>query len=350
MHPFVITGMGCVLPGTENPNPAPTPAQGIYLNSDLSGARCPNLPTTGIIPPLINRRLDRCSRFAWLAARAALLDAGLPVTQLGNRVGMALGTMTGGSEASDAFMTPYLASGVSGASPMLFPNCVAVAISGHLSTAFGITGPSATQLGRENSTLVALEQSLHWLEMEWVDQLLLVGTDALFPLLMEILSRLRLSSRSPEILIGQKKGFLPGEGAQAFVIERPETAMKRNVLAKAKILKLESASSQDSLQDRQEAMIHAASAALKGMQNPKCWISGANGHWMLDEVELPLQEQLKLCDALYPKRAWGEFCGCGGQLLAAAVMNAADRTLITASASSGEQVAMLLGNPKTTNG
>ncbi len=341
---FVITGMGCVLPGAES-----TP-QGLWTgqafhNAARQGARCQNVATAGIIPPMINRRLDPCSRFAWLAARAALLDAGLPVTQLGERIGVAVGTMSGGSEASEAFMRPYLSGGVSNASPMVFPNCVAVAISGHLSTAFGITGPSATQLGRENSTLVALEHSLHWLELGLVDQLLLVGTDALFPLLMEILERMKLSSRSPEIEIGLKKGFLPGEGAQAFVIESAQSAAARSARPKAKILKLESASSQDGLFDRQRTMADLAQSVLQDGPRPKTWISGANGHWMLDEVETPLRENSALPKALYPKVAWGEFCGSGGQFLAAALMNPVESTLITAPSSSGEQIVMLLGEP-----
>ena len=41
-----------------------------------------------------------------------------------------------------------------------------------------------------------------------------------------------------------------------------------------------------------------------------------------------------------PKLLWGEFCGSGGQLLAAALLDASRRTLITAPASSGSQVAM----------
>jgi hypothetical protein len=44
----------------------------------------------------------------------------------------------------------------------------------------------------------------------------------------------------------------------------------------------------------------------------------------------------------HPKRLWGEFGGSGGQLLAAALLESSDLTLVTAPASSGSQFAALL--------
>ena len=76
---------------------------------------------------------------------------------------MAVGTLTGGSEASEAFMRPYLQRGPEGASPLIFPNSVANAASGHLALAFGLKGPSATFVDRENAAFAALEQAARWL-------------------------------------------------------------------------------------------------------------------------------------------------------------------------------------------
>ena len=89
---------------------------------------CTAFSTAGIIPAMVNRRLDRAARFAWVAAREAFHDAGLEPERLGDRLAMATGTMAGGSEAAEIFMRPYLARGPEGASPMVFPNCVAVSI------------------------------------------------------------------------------------------------------------------------------------------------------------------------------------------------------------------------------
>ena len=53
-------------------------------------------------------------------------------------------------------MRPYLQRGPEGASPLVFPNCVANAASGHLALAYGLKGPSATLVDRENATFAAM--------------------------------------------------------------------------------------------------------------------------------------------------------------------------------------------------
>jgi hypothetical protein len=73
------------------------------------------------------------------------------------------------------------------------------------------------------------------------------------------------------------------------------------------------------------------------------WIAGSNGHPGLDELEAPLRKAHGDWPApKLPKRLWGEFGGSGGQLLAAALLDASRRTLVTAPASHGSQVAMLI--------
>ncbi|HEX7552789.1 MAG TPA: beta-ketoacyl synthase N-terminal-like domain-containing protein, partial [Geothrix sp.] len=153
-HPadLVITGLGLVLPCGDGIEAARASlASGAPCFTDLPeslgqgrGAVCTAYNPVGIIPPMQLRRLDRASRFAWVAAHQAFLDAGLEPradTRMGgDRIAVAVGTMTGGSEAAEAFMRPYLLRGPEGASPLVFPNSVANAASGHLALAFGLKG------------------------------------------------------------------------------------------------------------------------------------------------------------------------------------------------------------------
>jgi 3-oxoacyl-[acyl-carrier-protein] synthase II len=350
---FVITGMGLVLPcGTgidaaraswEAGRPCfePLPEN---LGTGL-GAACTAFNPTGIIPPMQNRRLDRPSRFAWVAVHQAFQDAGVEPSHLGLRLGVAVGTMTGGDEATEGFLWPYLAKGPEGASPMLFPNCVAVAISGHLSTAFGLRGPSVTQLAREGSTLAALEQAQRWLKLGLLEAVLVIGADGLFPLLSELLRRTRLSVREGLPVVGSRRGLLPGEGAQAFLLETRDRAEARGARIRAVLRGVGSLSPASTLPaDRSRALAEMAAAITPAV--PDAWIGGSSGHRILDEVEAPLIPILKRWPTpKYPKTLWGEFCGSGGQLLAAALLEPGRRILVTAPASFGPQYAAVLEKP-----
>jgi 3-oxoacyl-(acyl-carrier-protein) synthase len=277
-----------------------------------------------------------------VAAREAFQDAAFNPEQFGDRLAMATGTMAGGSEAAEVFMRPYLEKGPEGASPMVFPNCVAVSISGYLSTAFRFRGPSITQIGRENSTLVALDQAMRWLRLGLVDAALVVGTDGLFPLLTELLQRTHLAARGIPPAVGSRSGFLPGEGAQAFLLETRRRAVARGVPVHAAIRGFAScASITQDFSSRAKALREAACSLTPNRFDG--WIAGSNGHRMLDDLETPLRKAYGAWPApKFPKLLWGEFCGSGGQLLAAALLDESRRTLLTAPASSGSQMAMLI--------
>ena len=131
--PIVITGLGLVLPCGDGVAAARASLDaGVPCFAELPealgrgrGAACTAFNPVGVIPPMQLRRLDRASRFAWVAAHQAFADAGLDPKPMGERIVVAVGSMSGGSEASEAFMRPYLQRGPEGASPLLFPNSVA---------------------------------------------------------------------------------------------------------------------------------------------------------------------------------------------------------------------------------
>jgi 3-oxoacyl-(acyl-carrier-protein) synthase len=280
-----------------------------------------------------------------VAAHHAFQDAGVDPAHFGLRLGVAVGTMTGGDEATEGFLRPYLMKGPEGASPLLFPNCVAVAISGYLSTAFGLRGPSVTQLAREGSTLAALEQAQRWLKMGLLEAVLVVGTDGLFPLLSELLHRTHLSVREGLPEVGSGRGLLPGEGAQAFLLETRDHAEARGARIRA-VVRGVGAYSPATTRPAERGRMLAEAAASITPAIPDAWIGGSSGHRILDEVEAVLRPMLKRWPTpKYPKTIWGEFCGSGGQLLAAALLEPGHRVLVTAPASFGAQYAAVLEKP-----
>jgi 3-oxoacyl-[acyl-carrier-protein] synthase II len=345
---LVITGLGLVLPCGDGVEAARgSLAQGGPCFADLPealgrgrGAACAPFSPAGIIPPMQLRRLDRCSRFAWVAAHQAFQDAGLAPAAVGERVAVAVGTMTGGSEAGEAFMRPYLRRGPEGASPMLFPNTVANAASGHLALAFGLKGPSATFVDRENATFSALQQARRWLRMDLADAVLVLGVDGLFPLLLEACAGARLLDRQGRPALGSGRGFLPGEGAQAFLLEARRRAEARGAGVRATLRELCSRSATTPA-GRAEALLGAVSAL--GPCAPDHRVGGGNGLPRLDEVEMALAARHPAWPrAQHPKTLWGEFAGAGGALLAAALLEPHGQSLVTAPASSGAQFAALL--------
>ncbi|NWJ40891.1 MAG: beta-ketoacyl synthase chain length factor [Geothrix sp.] len=347
---LVITGLGLVLPCGDGIETARASlASGAPCFADLPealglgrGAACAAFNPVGTIPPMQLRRLDRPSRFAWVAAHQAFADAGLDPKAMGERIAVAVGSLTGGSEASEAFMRPYLQRGPEGASPLVFPNCVANAASGHLALAYGLKGPSATIVDRENATFAALEQAARWLRLGLAEVALVIGTDGLFPLLLDLCRGARMLARHGDPEVGSGRGFLPGEGAQAFLLESRDHAASRGVRPRAGLRALASSSSfEDTVPGRSQALARAVAALGGG--SPERRVGGANGLARLDALEGGLAEaHPEWPGAIHPKRLWGEFGGSGGQLLAAALLEPSDLTLVTAPASSGSQFAALL--------
>ncbi|MBI4914083.1 MAG: hypothetical protein HY823_15235 [Acidobacteria bacterium] len=357
MTPVVITGLGLVLPcgdGIEAARDSWRASRPAFAELPPAlgggpGGACTAFNPAGIIPPMTLRRLDRPSRFAWGAAHQAFRDAGLDPAACGEDMAIAAGTITGGSEAGETFIRPYFERGPEGASPMVFPNCVSNAATGHLALAFGIKGPGATFVDRENGTILALEEGARWLRSGLARQVLVVGTDGLFPLLIQLLTQVRRIARDGRPVAGGRTGLVPGEGAQAFLLERREDAAARGARIRAELGPIGLASPLAERRDSHREALEEAVAALGGIR-PERWIGGACGLPTLDEVEMPLASAHPEWPApRHPKLLWGELCGVGGALVAAALLEPADQVLVTAPASGGLQAALVLERVESPN-
>ncbi|MBS1766608.1 MAG: hypothetical protein JST05_04280 [Acidobacteria bacterium] len=342
---IAVTGLGLVLPCGDGPDAARASVNSGApcfepIPEELGGyraGRCAAFNPGGIIPPMQARRLDRCSRFAWVAAAQAFQDAGFDPKDRGERIAVAAATMSGGDEATEAFLRPYFARGPEGASPLVFPNCVANAAAGYLAVAFGLKGPSATQLEREVGAFAALDQAVRWLRLGFCDTALVVGLDGLSPMLGTVTAAAGLTTRAEAPTFGGH-GFLPGEGASALLLERREDAQARGARIRATLGALTERAPLAPAR-REEALLAAVDAACP--RPPEAWIGGANGHPRLDRLESAVRTAHPDWPApRHPKLQWGEFGGSGAQLLAAALLAPAASVLVSGPASFGAQWAL----------
>ena len=347
MTGIAVTGLGLVLPcgdGVEAARASLASGEACFTElppalGEGRGAPCGAFNPAGIIPPMQLRRLDRCSRFAWVAAAQAFKDAGLdPTSGAGDRIAVAAATMTGGSEATETFLRPYYIQGPPGASPLIFPNCVANATAGHLAVAFGLKGPSTTQLEREVSGFAALDQAVRWLRRGFCDAALVVGMDGLFPMLGTVCGAATLTVRHGDPKQNSGRGFLPGEGASVLLLERETDAKARGARIRANLGALASRAALDR-ESRKGCLASVVSEVCPTA--PERWIGGANGHPQVDRLEAVLRAaRAPWPEPLHPKLQWGEFSGSGAQLLAAGLLEPASSVLVSGPSSFGGQWAL----------
>ena len=185
------------------------------------------------------KRVRRTARFAQLAIAAtqeAVTDARLPpLPQITDRVGVTIATALGGIDVVDSEaprsdgrapvrVTPFLL-------PMLISNMAASAVTIH----FGLHGPSNTSVGACASGTIALAEARRWIRAGEADYVLAGGTEAgITPTVWAALCALgALSTRNdaPERASRpfdlNRDGFVYGEGAVVFVVEREDLARAR---------------------------------------------------------------------------------------------------------------------------
>ncbi|HKB07635.1 MAG TPA: beta-ketoacyl synthase N-terminal-like domain-containing protein, partial [Candidatus Polarisedimenticolia bacterium] len=249
------------------------------------------------------RRLDRSSRMAVAAARQALRDAGLGtpdgLSGTGNAAasGIALGTMTAGVKTLCDFLAPTLREGPEGASPMLFPFTVPNAPASQCSILLGLEGPNLTISEMEASGLAAIATAAGLVGDGVCDVMVAGGVDEWLDEYDRAWARMRLTHRGdPAAFPGpfgrERRGFVPGEGAYAVVLESLERAVRRGARARAEIAGEAMAHASgpahawpSQAEVMTEAIARATSRARLRPEEIGYVAAGANGSRALDAVE-----------------------------------------------------------------
>lgn len=190
------------------------------------------------------RRTARFAQFAVAAATEALRDAGLRFSRdVLDRTGVTIATALGGIDVLDAEAGHLYRGSPSRVTPFLLPLLIANMAASAVSIQFGIRGPSNTSVGACASGTIALAEARRWIQAGDADYVLAGGTEAaLTPSVWAALCSLgALSTRNDEPEAASRPfdrdrdGFVYGEGAVVFVVEREDVARRREARVYAEL-------------------------------------------------------------------------------------------------------------------
>jgi 3-oxoacyl-[acyl-carrier-protein] synthase II len=189
-----------------------------------------------------SRRRDRFEQFAVAAAREALLDSGLEITDSNaGRVGVIISSAIGGLQSlQDAILTNH-AEGPRRVSPFLIPMLMANGGAGMTAIEFGIKGPCFSVASACASGSDGIGTALMMLRTGMIDAALAGASEATITSTgVAAFDRVGAMSRqndkysmTPKPFDKDRDGLVMGEGAAVLVLEREADARTRgaNILA-----------------------------------------------------------------------------------------------------------------------
>ncbi len=190
------------------------------------------------------RRMDPVSQYALAAAQQAVDDSGLEINDENrDRIGVVIGTGTGGMGTISKNMQIFFERGPSRVSPFLVPMMLPDTSAGMVAIRFGVRGPNMAVVTACASGTNALGESAEIIRLGRADVMLAGGSEAaIIPIAMAGMSVMgAISSRNEEPerasrpFDAGRDGFIMGEGAAILVLESLEYAQARGAHILAEI-------------------------------------------------------------------------------------------------------------------
>ena len=191
--------------------------------------------------------MDRVSQLAVVAARQAMLQAGLQIeagSLAAERFGVALGTGMGGAGALDTAYTALLEQKVARLRPMTVVLAMHNGTAAHLSMEFGLKGPSSTMSNACASSATAIGDAFRLIRHGYADAMLVGGAEALLNRgtikawqAMHTLAKPHADGpqASCRPFSSDRTGLVLSEGAAMLVLEDWDTAQARGATILAEL-------------------------------------------------------------------------------------------------------------------
>jgi len=281
------------------------------------------------IPAMKARRFDRGSQFAILACSQAIAEAGFPVAQAPEAVGIALGTGSAGAGALTEFLRVLILESPEAAPPFHFPNTVANAPASQVSIELKLYGPNVTITQKDPSGLNALLFASLALSSGRASAMLAGAVDewnAVYARGFDRVGALRGEKR--------RSGIVQGEGGFAVLLEKEDLAKARGARPLARLAGIGTAGvpgepyrfapDPAAIERAIRGALTSAGAEPSGVS---LWFPSRNGVVEMDQAEeavvarifgSPLPREIPVKDAI------GEMAAAGGGQIVAACRAIAD--------------------------
>jgi nodulation protein E len=181
---------------------------------------------------------DRFAQFAVIAAREALLDSGVVLTDgLRDRTAVFCGTSMGGQVAQDAAFVDLYQQGRERVHPLTIARIMASAGASHISMEFGTTGPALAISTACSSSNHAIGQAYHLLRNGDADLAVAGGSDAPFSYgVLKAWEAMRvIAPDTCRPFSVDRQGTILGEGGAMLILEPLDAARARGAKVYAEI-------------------------------------------------------------------------------------------------------------------
>jgi beta-ketoacyl-acyl-carrier-protein synthase II len=244
----VVTGLGAVTPlgntvkdtwdGFVNGRNGVAPVT-LFDTSDMAiqhAAEVKNFSAAGAASPKDLRQMERGVQFGLVAAREAVVDAGLEFTEEeAERIGAIVGTAAGGIDRLLEQHNVLQERGTNRVAPMFLPYFLPDTASGVIAIALGITGPNMAISSACATGTHSIGEAFETIRRDDADVMLAGATEA--SLLKVIMSgfinmkalgtRADDPARASRPFDRDRNGFVIGEGSAIMVLEELERAKSR---------------------------------------------------------------------------------------------------------------------------
>lgn len=294
----------------------------------------------GFIPPMKMRRMNYLSRMGLVAAKLALQDLSSqerPLSDDGDDIGVAIGTMFGPVQTSVEYLLEYVEKGAALAPPQLFAESVANAPGSHIAIEYGFRGFNLTFTQRESSVLAAAMFASGQILKGSIQGAVVGGVEEINEITFSVLDRIRALATADDHaeearpFDRDRRGIVVGEGSAMFVFENEPRAasLHRRVYAYltgfgiARDLSASLSNWGSDATGVARAMRGAMEdAGVKSEEIDAVWAS-ANGSIAGDRVEARAIREVfghKIPPVVATKSSFGEYAAAGGLHFGSAVM------------------------------
>jgi 3-oxoacyl-[acyl-carrier-protein] synthase II len=274
-----------------------------------------NFDVAAYLSPKEARRMDTFIHYGLAAGSQAVRDAGLEAAMianpdLGERIGVCIGSGIGGLPLIEEMHIAYLAGGPRKISPFFVPGSISNMVSGLLSIQFGLKGPNFATVSACATANHSIGESQRLIEYGDADIMIAGGAECtMSPLgLGGFTAPKALSTRNddPERAsrpwdVG-RDGFVLGEGAGVVVLEEYEHAKARGARIYAELAGYGMSADAFHMTAPAEDGNGAARSMLAALKNAKCALTAVdyiNAHG----TSTPLGD---IAETTAVKRAFGE--------------------------------------------